>query len=69
MLAKILNLSNINVDEEVDEEFIRSLKKKIFLSLFSWSNFSIFVSYDHVTQMWFNWWASISVNFYQNFLI
>ena len=31
MLAKILNLPNINVDEEVDEEFIRSLrKKKIF---------------------------------------
>ena len=32
MLAKILNLSNMKVDEEVDEEFMGSLqKKKIFL--------------------------------------
>ena len=31
MLVKILNIPNIKVDEEVDEEFIRSLqKKKIF---------------------------------------
>jgi hypothetical protein len=35
MLAKILNLSNMKVDEEVDEKFIGNLQmKKIFLSLF-----------------------------------
>jgi hypothetical protein len=52
MLAKILNLSNIKVDEEVDKKFIESLqKKKIFLSLFYWSNFLISASYDHIAQV------------------
>ena len=30
MLEKILNLPNINVEEEVDEEFIGSLQKRKF---------------------------------------
>ena len=35
MLAKILNLFNMKVDEKVDEEFMMSLqKKKNFLLLF-----------------------------------
>jgi hypothetical protein len=35
MLAKILNLSNMKVDEEVDEEFIGSLQKKKFFYHYS----------------------------------
>ena len=51
MPAKNLNLPNIKVDEEVDEEVNREVyKEKNFFSLFDWSNFFIFVSYDHVTQ-------------------